>query len=238
MWRIAVCDDSAAEIASIQSLLERYAARKGLTFQVSVCRDGSELISAYEDEGAYFDLILLDVIMEGLNGIDTAVRLRRYGVHTPLIFFTTSRDYAVESYEVEAAGYLVKPVDGSKLSAVLDKVFAKMDCPRLALHIHNDIRYFYCNDILFFESRDHATYVVLESGETLRCGESLAALEAELAKDPRFYRCYKGYLINFDHVQQMEDVFVMTGGRRVPYRVRDKKKIAADYYRYFLRRNL
>lgn len=108
----------------------------------------------------------------------------------------------------------------------------------LALHIHNDIRYFYYEEILFFESREHATYVTLESGEALRCAESLSALEAELARDPRFYRCYRGYLVNLDHIQQMEDVFVMTGGHRVPYRVRDKKKIAADYYRYFLQRNL
>lgn len=238
MWRIAICDDDAAEIAAIRALLERYAEQKGLTIQVSVYHDGSELISAYEDEGAYFDLILLDILMGNVTGIDAALRLRRNGVRTPLIFFTASRDYAVESYEVDATGYLVKPVDDKKLYAALDKIFSKMNCPRLALHIHNDIRYFYYNDILFFESRDHATYVTLESGDTLRCTETLAALEAELARDPRFYRCYKGYLINLDHVQQMDDVFVLAGGYRVPYRVRDKKKIAADYYRYFLQRNL
>ena len=80
--------------------------------------------------------------------------------------------------------------------------------------------------------------MTLESGDALRCTETLTALEARLANNGRFYRCYKGYLINLDHVQQMEDVFILTGGHRVPYRVRDKKKIAADYYRYFLRRNL
>ncbi len=238
MWRIAICDDNAAEVTAVQMLLDRYAEQKGMTVQLNVYHDGIELVSAYEDDGAYFDLILLDVLMGQLNGIDAAIRLRRNGVRASLIFFTTSRDYAVESYDVEAAGYLIKPVDYKKLSAALDKVFNKMDCPRLALHIHSDIRYFNYDEILFFESRNHATYVTLESGDTLRCTETLAVLEAELAKDPRFYRCYKGYLINFDHVQQMEDVFVMTGGRRVPYRVRDKKKISADYYRYFLRRNL
>lgn len=139
---------------------------------------------------------------------------------------------------MQATAYLIKPVDYEKLSAALDKIFSKADCPRLALHIHSDIRYFKYDDILFFESRDHATYVTLESGDSLRCAETLAALEAKLTDDGRFYRCYKGYLINLDHVQQMEDVFILTGGYRVPYRVRDKKKIAADYYRYFLRRNL
>lgn len=238
MWRIAICDDNTAEITAVKKLLERYTEQKGLTVQVSVYCDGIELVSAHEDDGAYFDLILLDILMKQLNGIDAALRLRRNGVRTPFIFFTTSRDYAVESYDVQATAYLIKPVDYEKLSAALDKIFSKADCPRLALHIHSDIRYFKYDDILFFESRDHATYVTLESGDSLRCAETLAALEAKLTDDGRFYRCYKGYLINLDHVQQMEDVFILTGGYRVPYRVRDKKKIAADYYRYFLRRNL
>lgn len=238
MWKIALCDDNAAELAALQTLLTRYAAQRKLAVQVSVFHDGSELVCAHEDEGAHFDLILLDVLMGQLNGIDAAMRLRRCGVRTPLIFFTTSRDYAVESYDAEASGYLVKPVEYDRLATLLDKIFSRLDCPRLALHIHNDIRYFYYNEILFFESRDHVTYLTLESGDTLRCAETLSALEKILSSDGRFYRCYKGYLINLDHVQQMEDVFVMTGGHRVPYRVRDKKQIAADYYRYFLRQNL
>lgn len=212
MWHIAVCDDNAAEAAAVNALLERYAAQKKLAFQISVYGDGSEVISAYEDEGAYFDLILLDILMGQVNGIDAAVKLRQHGVRTPLIFFTTSRDYAVESYDVDATGYLIKPVEYEKLSTALDKVFSKLDCPRLALHIHSDIRYFYYSEILFFESRDHATHVTLESGETLRCSETLAALESELSGDARFYRCYKGYLVNLDHIQQMEDVFILTGG--------------------------
>lgn len=99
-----------------------------------------------------------------MSGLDAAMRLRRRGMHTPVVFFTTTRDYAVESYNVEAAGYLIKPVQYEKLAAVLDKVFSKLDCPRLPLHIHNEI--------LFFESRNHATYVTLESGDTFRCAES------------------------------------------------------------------
>ena len=238
MWRIAVCDDRAAEAEAIQTLLERYAAQKKLTFLISLYGSGSALVSAHEDEGAHFDLLLLDVLMGQSNGMDAAARLRRGGVRTPLVFFTASRDYAVESYEVDAAGYLVKPVQYEKLSAVLDKIFSRIQCPRLALHIHSGIRYYYYDEILFFESRDHTTYVTLESGDSLRCTETLAALETELARDPRFYRCHRGYLVNLDHIQRMEDVFVLTGGHRVPYRVRDKKKIAADYYRYFLHRNL
>ena len=176
--------------------------------------------------------------MGELNGIETARRLHQYGAEAPIVFFTTSRDYAVESYEVEAAGYLMKPVSYDKLTAVLDRLLKKADEPRLALRVHGDTRYLPYGSILFFESLEHSTYVMLSTGERLRCADSLTAMQETLAHDPRFYRCHKGYLVNMDHIDQMEDVFLLTSGHRVPYRVREKKKIRDDYFRHFLRRYL
>lgn len=238
IWKLAVCDDNAAEIAVMRTLLTRYAGERGLTFRLYIYSDGRNLVSAYEDEGARFDLILLDVLMEQLGGIDAAARLRHDGVRTPLVFFTTSRDYAVESYEVDAAGYLMKPVSYDKLAALLDRLLKKPDEPRLALRVHGDTRYLQYSEILFFESLDHTTYATLSTGETLRCAESLTSMQEILAHDPRFYRCHKGYLVNMDYIDQMEDVFILTSGHRVPYRIREKKKTRDDYYRYFLLHNL
>lgn len=238
IWKIAICDDNAKEISAIQAMLERYARERQQSFSFSLYSDGSNLISALEDDNRHFELILMDIIMNEISGINAAFRLRQYGVRTPIVFFTTSRDYAVESYEVEAAGYLMKPVSYDKLATVLDRLMKKPDEPRLALRTHGDIRYLTYSSILFFESLDHTTYVTLNTGETLRCVESLTALQEQLSHDPRFYRCHKGYLVNMDHIDQMEDVFLLTSGHRVPYRVREKKKIRDDYFRYFLIHNL
>lgn len=238
MWKIAICDDNSAETEQLRTLLNRYAHQKGLSLQIYAYSDGGALISAYEDKGLRFHLILLDVLMQRSNGIDTAAKLRRLGVHTPIVFCTTSRDYAVESYEVEAAGYLVKPVTYERLALLLDKSLKKQDSPRLALHLPGGIHYVYYSQILYFESREHMTYAILDTGETLRCAESLAVLEKMLSHDPRFYRCHKAYLVNMDYIERVEDVFLLSDGSRVPYRIREKKKITDDYYRYFLKRNL
>lgn len=238
MWKIAICDDNSAEAQRLQVLLNRYAAHKGLSFQIRTYPDGIDLASAYEDNGLRFDLILLDVLMLRSNGIDTAAKLRRLGIRTPIIFCTTSRDYAVESYEVEAAGYLVKPVTYERLALLLDRNLKKQDSPRLALHIPGGIHYLYYSQILYFESRDHMTYAMLDTGEAIRCSESLATLEKTLSQDPRFYRCHKAFLVNMDHIERVEDVFVLSEGSRVPYRIRQRKQITDDYYRYFLHRNL
>lgn len=238
MWKLAICDDSPGEIQTLKTLLNRYAARKGLSLQISAYTDSSDLISAYEDLGLQFDLVLLDVLMGDSNGIDTAAKLRRIGVRTPAIFCTTSRDYAVESYEVEAAGYLVKPVAYEKLELLLEKHLNRQGTPRLALHVSGGMYYPYYDQILCFESCNHATHVILDDGQVLRCAESLAALEKELSNDPRFYRCHKAFLVNMDYIEGVEDAFVLSNGMRVPYRIREKKKIVDDYYRYFLNRNL
>lgn len=238
MWKVAVCDDNSVETEQLRTMLNRYADQKGLSLQICAYSDGGALISAYEDKGLRFNLILLDVLMQRSNGMDTAAKLRRLGVHTPIVFCTTSRDFAVESYEVEAAGYLVKPVAYERLKQLLDKNLKKQDSPRLALHISSGIHYLYYSQILYFESREHLTYAILDTGETLRCSESLAVLEKMLSHDPRFYRCHKAFLVNMDSIERVEDVFLLSDGSRVPYRIREKKKITDDYYRYFLRRNL
>lgn len=238
MWSIAICDDNAAETALVRASLERFGAEKGLALQIRTYSSGNALVFAHEDRGLRFDLILLDVLMEQSDGIEVATMLRRIGVRTPIIFCTTSRDYAVESYEVEAAGYLVKPLDYEKLKPQLERLLKRENSPRLALHVHGGIYNPCYSQILYFESRDHVTYVILETGESLRCAESLASLEKMLAHDRRFFRCHKAFLVNMDYIERVEDMFILTGGYQVPYRVREKKKITDHYYSYFLQRNL
>ena len=125
-----------------------------------------------------------------------------------------------------------------KLAKLLNHLLERLRSPRIALHAPGGIRYQYYDEILFFESRDHVTYAVLTDGENFRCTESLAAVESELAPDPRFCRCHKGYLVNMDYIERVEDAFVLSNGQQVPYRIREKKKITDNYYRYFLKRNL
>lgn len=110
MWTIAICDDNIRELNVIETLLQKYSEESGMALSIHTFLNGSQLLSACQDNGQRFDLILLDVLMDETDGITTAEKLRRSGIHTPIIFCTTTRDYAMESYEVEADGYLIKPL--------------------------------------------------------------------------------------------------------------------------------
>ncbi|MGM9942162.1 MAG: LytR/AlgR family response regulator transcription factor [Bulleidia sp.] len=238
MWRIAVCDDNIDEILKLEDLLKRFEQESGAVISIHTFHNGRELISAYEDQGQRFDLYLLDILMDGSDGIRTAARLRRIGMSGPVVFCTTTRDYAVESYDVDADGYLIKPVIYDKLQSLLKRLLKTQEGPRIALRVPGGIRYVSSSHILYFESRDHMTYVVLDTHERIRCSNSLTAIEQSLKTDQRFYRCHKAYLINMDHIIEVKDTFILSDGQRVPYRIREKKKITDDYYRYFLKRNL
>ena len=109
-----------------------------------------------EDNGAVFDLIFLDIYMGGITGMDTAKELRQLGASAPVIFLTTSPDFAVESYEVNAAGYLLKPIQLEKLSALISHLLTSVERPRVCIQSGRRRRYVFLDDILFAESDNHS----------------------------------------------------------------------------------
>ena len=105
---IAVCDDSAFDRELIVELLHIYFAQKPFQYKLAQYNSGINLVCDVED-GCWFDIIFLDIYMNGLLGIDAAHKLRALGFDGAIIFLTASADFAVDSYDVAAAGYLLKP---------------------------------------------------------------------------------------------------------------------------------
>lgn len=100
-----------------------------LTLQLYRFTNGDELISAHRAYG--MDLILLDMIMPLLSGMDTARELRQHDPHVPIIFLTSSPEFALESYEVRTFWYLLKPLDEVRFHAVLDSWYESTRLPWL-----------------------------------------------------------------------------------------------------------
>lgn len=126
MLRIAVCDDQETQLHETAALLDAYLrARPGLSGQVESFFSGGELLVRAKDVGG-FDLYILDILMPGLNGIDTGRRLRQLGDGGEIIYLTTSNDFAADSYDVHAFFYLLKPVEERHFFQVLDGAIEKL----------------------------------------------------------------------------------------------------------------
>ncbi len=119
--RIAICDDEEAYCRSIAEMLQTYKLTKpDFTFSLSVFSSGKELLNQIEESGG-FDLYLLDIIMPNLDGIQLGHMLRDRGDTGMIVFLTSSSEFAVESYHIEAFHYLLKPIIDKQLFPVLDK---------------------------------------------------------------------------------------------------------------------
>lgn len=238
MLRIAICDDNTADREALYRLLCEACARQGeASPKVVEYAAGEMLLSDLGECCECFDLLFLDIYMAGLSGMELARRLRGMGCRTPLIFLTSTPDFAVESYTVKADGYLLKPPTVEKLSTALERVLAVVDRPRVSLRCGREHRYFYLDRILFAESRNSTVYLRLADGSEASLKGKLNDIEESLS-DPRFLRCHQSFLVNMDYIADVEQDFLLRNGTVVPIRVRSRREMTERYYRYFVSRTV
>lgn len=106
--RIGVCDDNKVLSEKYRSMLERCIPNKDMEFEIITYASGEELIEALEKDRDYLDILFLDILMDQLNGVETAKRIRKMGCKTILIFLTSSEEYIFETADVKAIAYLMK----------------------------------------------------------------------------------------------------------------------------------
>lgn len=234
MIAIGICEDSPEDLRQLQTALERLVpAIYGGPVRCTAYRCGEALLMDLEEGDADFALLFLDIFMGGITGIDTARRIRGLGRSTPLVFLTSSPDFAVESYDVEAAGYLLKPLREEKLERLLRRLLEREGRPPVALPVGRSTVHLSRREILYAESMAYKLKIYRTGGEVLEVRWKLDDLEAVL-RDPRFLRCHQSYLINMDQVARVERDFLLQDGSRVPIRVRSRRQILDAYHRYFL----
>ena len=111
MYVIAVCDDEEKELDEIESFLARYQEKnKEAEFKMERFTSGEALVQRAREENYTPDILLLDIFMPGKTGIEAAEDMRELGFSMPIVFFTTSTEYALKAYGVDAVQYLVKPL--------------------------------------------------------------------------------------------------------------------------------
>ena len=205
MLSIAICDDETTDVEQITSFAQEYLHHHPeLAGHVRAFRHGQELLR-YVEKSRGFDLYLLDIIMPGLNGIQTGQRLRAFGDGGEIIYLTTSSSYAIDSYSVRAFFYLLKPIDKEQLFEVLDEAVdqLKRRRQRVALITTRDgPRRILLDQILYVERVGRRLRYCCSDG----CIDSVSlrmtfhgAVEPLLA-DPRFFQCGSSFAFNLQHV--------------------------------------
>jgi len=235
MINIAVCDDKKEDRETIKKYIYSYFDKNPHNYKITEFEKGEDLVAEFIDGFVSFDLIFLDIFMDGENGITTAKNIRIYSRKVKIIFMSTSSEFALESYDVFAYGYLLKPVAHDKMIILTDKYLeeAEENEKRLTLNIKgkiNNIRY---SDIVYIESKNTAIIIYTANEECYKIYDKLNNIENRL-DNKRFLRCHQSYIINMDYVSSVDTEFKTKMDDSVLIRKRSLKEIKDKYYKYVI----
>ena len=209
MIRVAIVEDEAEIREQLMGYVQRYTRQYGTAFEVKTFADGLEIL---EDYRPAYDLILLDIEMKHLDGMETARRIRELDPEVMLVFITNMAQYAIKGYAVGALDYVLKPVPYFAFSQQLQKVeeqLRRRTRHYLAVPVEGGLRRLDTSRIYYIESEGHRVHFYTEEGDFAAPG-ALKALEEKLADRP-FARCNSGYLVNLAQVQAVQQNTVEVG---------------------------
>jgi len=226
MYKLAVCDDEPNMLEELSARLSGYMKERGLAFQISRLDSAEALLGS----GGDFDLLLLDIQMKPMDGMEAARLLRAQGWDGLLIFTTVLREAVFDAFELRAFDYLLKPLDEKRFSGTLDRAVRALEdlkCKSLMVQSRGVCRVVAFSQIVYCEVMGRKVYLHLSDGEVLDYYERIENLAGQM--DERFFRCHRSYLVNLDCVLGCREGLVsLSGGARVPVsRLREKELIQA-----------
>lgn len=217
MIKIAVCDDNKEFLKNAIELIQKWSDISEIPIKTFAFNNGDELIEKADDND--FDIIFLDIIMPLINGMDTAKELRQRNNSIKIVFLTSSPEFALESYEVRATDYLLKPVTFERIKKVLDEcsVEFKKEPENIIVKTTFGFQKIYFYNIEYAEAQNKKVIFYLKKGEMVESTDPLYSFEDKLTNSNGFFKCHRSYLVylpNIDHFSTTE--ITTKSGRNIP----------------------
>ncbi len=208
MLQIALCDDNIDELSNMVQLIDLYRTSKHLSCEHAVFPNGFEMISALE-KGKRFDIYCLDIIMPGFTGIDVAKEIRGFDKTAQILFFTSSPEFALESYSVKAINYILKPISKEKLfftfDELLEQIKTKKEEDAVIVKSNAGIQKILISNLVFAEVIGRNVLYHLRSGKVIECTEPFSSVCDNLLKYGCFIKPHRSYLVNMQYVDTIEN---------------------------------
>lgn len=241
MYRVAVCDDEAKLREQVKGLLLALSMKTNIEFEIGLFASGEQLLAHYEQGGAPFHILILDVEMGGMNGIQTARRLRSLKhLDEQIIFLTSYPEYMVESFDVITFQYLIKPLAPGLLEEKILRLcdyFQAQDKKFLVIKSGYEEVVLKHDDIIGIEAAKSLTVKSKLNVITVTATYETKGLIAEYAaalRESHFLQIHRSIIINLLHVKKFSGGSVqMSGGQEFPIG-RSRIKEVKDFYTKFM----
>ncbi len=232
MLQVAVVDDDSRYRKEIIAMLSKYEKEYGETFNIVEYTDGDELVEGYNSN---FDIILLDVEMEFMDGMTAAENIRKVDSDVIIVFITNMPQYAIKGYRVDALDYILKPISYYPFSQTIKRAIgrrATSDKKYLRFKIKGGEQKIAVSEIRYIEVIGHDMYIHTINGQIQTKG-TIREMEENL-KDDYFFLCNKGFLVNLALVDRIQGNDILMGEELVQVS-RAKKKPFMDALNKYMR---
>lgn len=200
--KIAVCDDNHNELELIKSHLDMYLSDNRQVFTVKYFDSSVELASTLRFEK--FDIYILDIIMPVMDGLALAKEIRTFDKAAPIIFLTSSPEFAVDSYTVKAFNYLLKPVVKERLFATLDDIaetFHQEQADNIIIKNNNGIHKIHTSDIIYAEALNRKVIIYLKNGEHITSTDVFSSICETLTAHSEFLLPHRSFIVNMNYIK-------------------------------------
>lgn len=241
MYLIALCDDETADLVKTEKMLRGYEKEHpGLDLVIEHFSNADELLYMIQEENYTPDLIFMDIYLNSVPlGMEAANKLRAMHYRGKLIFLTTSREYALEAFDVDASQYLVKPLSENKLFLLMDKILKDIEEERkkyILLRIDGRLVRVPVNDIVYCEAQGKTQGLHLANGTQCLLHTTMQELYEQLSRYQEFVRIGVAFIVNLGYIGSMNAKEIhMDNGRKIYLPRGAYKGLREQYFNYYCR---
>lgn len=231
-FKLAVCDDNQTDREYIKKFVLSWGENRKHNIFIKEFQSAEAFLFEYEDVKDY-DILLLDINMARINGMDLAKRIREDNQYVQIIFITGYPDYISEGYEVSATHYLMKPVEKEKMFNTLDRAVKNISKTErtLLFSIGNTQKRVSADSIVYVESFYHNIKVVTVA-EAFEVKMTMYDMEKMLGEG--FVRCHRSYVVGIKHISSINtSEIVLDSGIKLPLSRSAQNTVRNDFIHYY-----
>ena len=210
--KIAICDDSQDDRELLRGYVSGFFDKRGVPFEIDEFSSGEDFL---EDDSKQYDIVFFDIFMGGINGIETAKNQYKRNEHTKIVFCSTSSDFAMESYDVYAFHYMLKPVSEIRLNSVLERFLSGYtSIQSIEVSVDKEIKKIYLSNIIWIEAARKKCIIHTKNGD-IEVTAKFSELYDTLSKHD-FVKPIRYAIVSLREVSNIRNDITLSNGEVIP----------------------